>query len=323
MNWRLVWSLRIASRGQNRQSDPGTAINRLKVLFLRLYYRALNAWNWRGKYTGSPWRVLSIPGPAGNLTARIHDAYARASGPVILFFHGGGWTIGDLDTHHPFCQELAYRAGATVVALEYRLAPEHPYPAVQEDCLAAAEWLAVNLDRVGPNNGRFVIAGDSAGGHLTACSCLALSDGARARVAGAVVFYPLVDHYSAGYPSYEERANDCTLTADLVRWFVDTYLAGTPLEQARSARPLLSERLGVMPPLFSVTAEFDPLRDEGRLFAEAVAAAGVPVRQRHFPHAAHGFACGEGPTAYWHSMMADLTGWLSALTGARERGART
>lgn len=288
-------------------------MTRLKALALRLYYRFINARNWRGRYQPSAWHALVIPGPAGDIPARVHDAHASANAPVILYLHGGGWVIGDLDTHQPFCQELARQAGALVVAIDYRLAPEHRYPAAQEDCLAAAEWLAGHLDELGPNNGRLVIGGDSAGGHLTACTCLALSADARKAIAGAVLLYPVVDHYSNARPSYVERANACALTTPLMQWFIDTYLGDTAPDDALSARPLLSTQLASLPPVFSATAEYDPLRDEGREFATAVAAAGVAVQQRHFPDAAHGFACGEGPRQDHRELMADLTGWLREL----------
>lgn len=287
--------------------------NRIKAALLRIYYRWVNRWVWRGRYSDSPVSSLEVPGPAGPVPLRIYTNWADGQSPVILYFHGGGWVIGDLETHHPFCQELARRTASTVVAVDYRLAPEHPYPASTEDCLAAARWLTVNLDSVGPNNGRLVIAGDSAGGNLTAATCLALEGEAREKLAGAITLYPAVDHYSNPQPSHRERARAKPLTMNIMSWFWDTWLGATPPQDASAARPLLSDRLDRMPPLFNVTAEFDVLRDEGRVFAEAVSRAGVAVEQHHYAGAAHGFACSSGPSEDFNRNMDALVAWLQRL----------
>jgi acetyl esterase len=289
-------------------------MNRLKVAVLRLYYRFINWWNWRGGHPRNATSTLQVPGPAGPIAARLYTADATDDRPLILYFHGGGWVIGDLNTHHAFCEVLSQRCKATVLAVDYRLAPEHPWPAAEEDCLAAAEWVAVRLPELGPGNGRLVIAGDSAGGNLCAITCLSLSDAARATLAGAVTIYPAVDHYQSGWLSYRERSRSRPLTFNLMRWFWDTYLAGTAPEDAFSARPLHSQSLATMPPLFNITAEYDPLRDEGRAFGKAVAAAGVPTRQRHFERAAHDFACSGGPNRDFLAFIDDLQDWLATLT---------
>jgi acetyl esterase len=288
--------------------------NRIKAALLRIYYRWENRRVWKGHYTDRPVSNLQIPGPAEAVPARIYAHTATGEMPVVLYIHGGGWVIGDLASHHPFCQVLAQQSGATVVSVDYRLAPEHPYPACNEDCLAAAEWLSLNLDAVGPNNGRLVIAGDSAGGNLTAATCLALSDQARATLAGAITLYPAVDHYSNPQPSYVERAKAKPLTMNIMTWFWDTWLTGTPPQDAKLARPLLSGDLDKLPPLFNVTAEFDVLRDEGRAFAETALQAGVAVEQHHYRDAAHGFACSSGPSEDFNRNMERLVAWLHTLS---------
>lgn len=287
--------------------------NRIKAALFRIYYRRENKRVWAGQYTDNPVSNLQILGPAGPVPARIYASTADGARPVILYFHGGGWVIGDLESHHPFCQVLAERSGTTVIAVDYRLAPEHPYPASNDDCLAAAEWVSSNLDAAGPNNGRLVIAGDSAGGNLTAATCLALSEGAREKLAGAVTLYPAVDHYSNPQPSYIERAKAKPLTMNIFTWFWDMWLAGTPPQDANLARPLLSGELVHLPPLFNVTAEFDVLRDEGRAFAEAAHRAGVAVEHHHYPLAAHGFACSGGPSEDFNRNMDRLVNWLHGL----------
>jgi acetyl esterase/lipase len=285
----------------------------LKTWIYRTYYRFSNRTQWRGKYPDPATSTLQIPGPAGAMEARMYTAAATGDAPLILYFHGGGWVIGDLDTHHPFCQVLANNTGATVIALDYRLAPEHPWPAAQEDCLAAAEWVAARLAELGPNNGGLVISGDSAGGNLTACTCLALSADARRQLRGAATLYPAVDHYQRDWPSYREQGSAKPLTLSLMCWFWDAYLGDSSPEDAMAARPLTSGDLALLPPLFNITAERDPLRDEGRAFAEAASGLGVPVQQRHFANAAHGFACSEGPTEDFNAFMADFRQWLMAL----------
>ena len=287
-----------------------------KVRLFRLYYRFSNWLRWLGRYSKRPTSTLQLPGPAGPVAARLYGGAGVAERPLILYFHGGGWVIGDLQTHHPFCQALAERCQVNVLAVDYRLAPEHPYPAAQEDCLAAAEWAAQRLEDLGPNNGAMVIAGDSAGGNLTAVTCLGLSDPARAVLAGAVTIYPAVDHYESGWLSYTERARARPLTFNIMRWFWDTYLAGRTPAEAMAARPIHSDRLHALPPLFNITAEFDPLRDEGRAFAKAAVAAGVATRSRHFERAAHGFACSSGPNRDHRSFLDDLAMWLDELPAA-------
>jgi len=156
-------------------------------------------------------------------------------------------------------------------------------------------------------------AGDSAGGNLTVCSALDLSAAARQHLAGAATLYPAADHPQHDWPSYREEARSGPLTTGIMRWFWDTYLGNTPIEQAPNARPLRSQRLGQLPPLFSITAGRDPLRDEGQAFADAVNQQGVDVRHRHFPGAAHGFTCSEGPTGNFNVFMEDFCDWLGSL----------
>ena len=241
--------------------------------------------------------------------------HSRDDAPLIVYLHGGGWVIGDLDTHTPFCHTLHQRSGCNVIAIDYRLAPEHPFPAAVDDCLAATRWIADNVGDFGGSDHRLIVAGDSAGGNLSSVVSLEAEPELRAKIAGAVVLYPVTEHYDPGTPSYVERAKGQTLTSELMRWFWDTYLDGSQPAKADEARafPARAENLAGMPPTFLVTAEFDPLRDEGVAFGEQLRAAGVALQYRHFDKAAHGFACSEGPNADFEAMMIDLQGWLDAL----------
>ncbi len=290
-------------------------LQKIKVWGFRKYYRFISARGWKGHRSEIHWGALEIPSSAGPIHGRIYNSGAGADKPVVVYFHGGGWVIGDLETHHPFCQELSARCDCTVIAVDYRLAPEHPFPAGPEDCLAAVKWIAGHIGDFGPSNGRLVVAGDSAGGNLATCTCLELDPATRDRIAGAAVLYPAVDHYTAGFPSYVERATGQTLTSNFMVFFWDTYLAGVDHRGPEAARafPLHSDRLASLPPTLLVTAEFDPLRDEGRAFAEKLRAAGVQLHYRHFERAAHGFACSEGPNQDYVALLDDMAAWLEGL----------
>ena len=288
---------------------------KIKVWGFRKYYRFSSAREWRELAVDPTYNPLQIPGPGGPLQARMYRGGSSADKPLIVYFHGGGWVIGDLLSHHPFCQTLSQKSGCTVISVDYRLAPEHPFPAAADDCLAATRWVADHIGDFGPTNGRLVLAGDSAGANLATCTCLELDPGTRALVAGEIVKYPVVDHYSSSHPSYIERASGQLLTSKVMRWFWDTYLAGLAPDSAaaRRAMPLHATNLAALPPTFLVTVEYDPLRDEGIAFGQRLTEAGVAVVHHHFENASHGFACSEGPTEHFNTVMEALTAWLRQL----------
>lgn len=288
---------------------------RIKVWGIRKGYRFICARNWRGHSSDIHWGGLEIPSDAGPIHGRIYNSSAGADKPLIIFFHGGGWVVGDLETHHPFCQELAERGGCTIIAIDYRLAPEHPFPAGPDDCLAAVHWIADHIGDFGPSNRKLVLAGDSAGANLAVATCLELGGKTRELVAGALLIYPAVEFYDAGFASYVERATGQRLTSKLMHWFWDHYLAATDPHTTKADRacPLRSDRLGSLPSILLVTAEFDPLRDEGIAFADRLRESGVTLHYRHFDTAAHGFASSEGPNDNYLALMGDASGWLSQL----------
>ncbi len=285
----------------------------IKVLAFRAYYRFSNAWAWRGHTSAGPFTDLQIPAGDTTIRARLYNNALGGQKPLIVYIHGGGWVIGDLETHHPFCRVLSATSGCSVIALDYRLAPEHPFPAAQDDCLAATRWIAQHAAELGTSNKRLVIAGDSAGGNLATCTCLEIDSASREKIAGQVLIYPAVDHYSAGFDSYVERATGQVLTTGVMQWFWDTYLGGLPAQapEVQRAFPLHASALTSLPPTLLVTAEKDPLRDEGRAYAEKLQLAGVPVSCHHVANAAHGFACSEGPQADFRGFMHQLTTWLA------------
>ncbi len=287
----------------------------LKVWGLRRFYRYHSAWNWRGDRTGIPHVDLRVPVGDTAIDARLYVNALGVTRPLILYIHGGGWVIGDLGSHHPFCRALAHHTRCSVIALDYRLAPEHPFPAAQDDCLAAAAWVAQRTTDLAPCNGTLVIAGDSAGGNLATCTCLALEESARKLTIGELLIYPATDHYSAARASYVEKATGQMLTTELMQWFWDHYLGGRDSTEpaVQRAFPLRAANLASLPPTLLVTAENDPLRDEGIAYAELLRNNGVDVAYFHFGDADHGFACGEGPTGQFQALIQQVNDWLQQL----------
>lgn len=229
---------------------------------------------------------LTIPGPAGDIPARLFDvAESRAPGPLIVFFHGGGFVIGDLDTHASFCAEVSRTLDLPVLAVDYRLAPETPWPAAPDDCEAAARWAADSPAALSRKVTGLVTCGDSAGGNLAIVVAMALRDTpAAVPVIAQLPFYPATDT-TQDYPSYSQFAEGYLLTRDSMDWFNAAYQAEA--EHIR-ASPLKGDLTG-MPPAVVVTASLDPIRDQGRAYAAALARAGVAVVYREAVGNIHGF----------------------------------
>jgi len=245
----------------------------------------------------------SIPGPAGPLPVRCYtpvDAAGerrlggssgeRSSAPLLVFFHGGGFVVGDLDTHDGLCRLLCRDAGVHVLAVDYRLAPEHPAPAAVDDCYAAYRWAVEHAAEFGADPARVAVGGDSAGGNLAAVvSQLARNDG-FALPALQLLLYPVTD-FANDTRSKTLFADGYFLTKKDMDWFRDNYLAGSALDvDDPRVSPLLAEDLSGLPPAMVLTGGFDPLRDEGNQYAEALAAAGVAVDHRQFGPVVHAFA---------------------------------
>lgn len=219
-------------------------------------------------------RDIAIPGPAGSIPARLYDARAeRGSAPVMVFYHGGGFVIGDLDTHGPYCAEAARQLDIPVIAIDYRLAPEHPFPAAPEDCEAATRWIASSPSELGFRVTGLIPTGDSAGGNLAIVTTMALRDApAAVPVIAQHPIYPVVaDHDD--WPSMREFANGFLLEAGGMDWFGAAYAADY---SDRRAAPLAHDHSD-MPPSLVTTASLDPLRDQGIAYVEALKAAGVTV----------------------------------------------
>jgi acetyl esterase len=231
-----------------------------------------------------------IPGPAGQLQARVYRPEASGPVPTILFIHGGGFVIGDIDTHDNQCRTLCREVGAVVLSVGYRLAPESPFAAAVADCVAALTWTAAHAGELGGDPDRLAIAGDSAGGNLAAVTARLARDAGGPPLAAQLLVYPGTDFREddARYPSREQNATGYFLTREDMQWFSDHYM-GTGDPNDPSLSPILAEDLAGLPPAVLVTAEYDPLRDEGEAYARALEEAGVPVIFMRYDGLIHGF----------------------------------
>ena len=231
----------------------------------------------------------TIDGPHGTIPLRIYRPIATdAPSPVLVYFHGGGWVIGDLDTHDTLCRELANRAGAVVVAVDYRLAPEHRFPKAYDDAFAATQWVQRHADALRIDPHRLAVGGDSAGGNLAAAVCLGARDAGAPAIAFQLLIYPATD-MRRQQPSHTSNAKGYLLTDTLITYFHDHYIDDGRHDLDWRASPLLHVDLAGLPPALVVTAGYDPLRDEGLDYARALSDAGNAVSYVCFERQIHGF----------------------------------
>jgi len=229
-----------------------------------------------------------IPGPAGDLPVRIYTPDGDGPRPVIAYFHGGGFVFCSIDTHDGTVRRLANATGAVVVSVEYRLAPEHCFPAAVEDCYAATVWTHGYASEVGADPHQLVVAGDSAGGNLAAVVAQMARDRGAPPIAFQVLVYPVIDA-GCDSSSYTENAQGYFLEKADMQWFWSQYLGAGADGADPLASPCRAADLSRLPPAFVITAEYDPLRDEGEGYADALQAAGVPVTMRRYDGMIHGF----------------------------------
>jgi acetyl esterase len=236
-------------------------------------------------------RDFDIPGAEGQpVPARAYTPLGARPGPLplVLFMHGGGWVAGDLDSHDATCRALANASGGRIVALDYRLAPEHKFPAGLHDCHAALKWLAAHADEVGVDARRIAVAGDSAGGNLAAALALLARDRGGPAVAFQLLVYPVAAH-AFDTASYRDYGAGHLLTLEGMRWNWNHYLPHADAGLDPLASPLLAPDLRGLPPALVITAECDPLCDEGEAYGRRLAAAGVPVEIRRYDGMLHAF----------------------------------
>jgi acetyl esterase len=246
-------------------------------------------------------RDFSFPGPAGDIGARTYrplGSQAREALPAVVYFHGGGWTCGDLDTHDSVCRGIAAHGRCAVVAVDYRMGPEHKFPAAVEDAVAAVQWVSKNAGSFAIDAARLAVAGESAGGNLAAVAAIALRD-SEPGLAMQVLVYPVTDQ-AADTDSLKRFAQGYSLTRELLRWYQGQYLRDERDRADWRASPLRAREHSRLPSAYILTAGFDPLLDEGRAYAERLEQAGVPVTYECFEGQIHGFLPMGGAIAAAH-----------------------
>jgi acetyl esterase len=230
----------------------------------------------------------TVPGPAGPIPVRVYVPTAERPAPALVFFHGGGWVICDLDSHDGLCRSLANGAGCIVVSVDYRLAPEAKFPAAAEDAYAATRWVHENAGSLGADPARIAVGGDSAGGNLAAVVSLMARDRGGPPLVFQLLVYPVTD-CSFDTDSYRDNAEGYFLTRAGMQWYWEQYLSDASEGRHPYASPLRAEDLSGLPPALLVTAEYDPLRDEGEAYGRRLAQAGVPATVRREDGMFHGF----------------------------------
>jgi acetyl esterase len=255
----------------------------------------------------------SIAGPGGTLKLRIYRPVGPGPFPLLAFFHGSGFVLCSLDTHDGMCRNLCAGVGCVVVSVDYRLAPEHRYPAGLDDCVFATRWIAEHAAELEGDVGRLAVCGDSAGGNLAAAAALRIRDEAGPALCGQLLIYPVTDYHTPGTPSYQANAEGYGLTRDTMVWFWTHYLSD-PAEAAQPyVSPLRAGNLGGLPPALVVTAEYDPLRDEGEDYARALRAAGTPCVMSRWQGMNHGFFFWVGLVDKAGEAMDESCAWLRQI----------
>ncbi len=281
----------------------------------RYYYRE------KTKHLGGPAapmaevRDLKALGPEGDIPLRLYRPEGVADqGPGLIYIHGGGWVLGDLDSHDKVCRAIAFQTPCRVVAVDYRLAPEHPFPAGLNEAIAAMAWIAGNASSLGLEKDRLAIGGDSAGGSMSAVACLHAREHGP-KICAQVLIYPSTDSTPEVrlWPSRIQNADVPPLNKEALKWLSEKYLPKGQIDR-RDWRlsPLYADSHAGLPPALILTAEYDPLRDEGKAYADKLASQGVPVLHRDFPGQIHGFIEYGGVLASAGDAIREIAGFLRA-----------
>lgn len=254
-----------------------------------------------GKLAGIPKEIAKIenrmiPVDGGEIGVRLYTPNGLGPFPVFVYFHGGGWVIGNLETVDTLCQNIAHESECLVISVDYRLAPEHKFPVPVEDCYAAVEWAAQHASSLNGDGTKLAIGGDSAGGNLAAVVAQQAKQRGGPPISFQALIYPATQ-LGGETESYRENGEGYFLTADSMQWFFRQYLNDEEERKSLLASPLLNEDLAGLPPALVITAEFDPLRDEGAMYADKLRQAGVPVEYTCYEGMIHGF--------FWMAGMMD------------------
>jgi acetyl esterase len=258
---------------------------------------------------------IAIPAPHGSIPARLYTpkSLRKTDGlaPCLVFFHGGGWVIGNIETHDVVCRKLAHEGELLVLSVDYRLAPEHKFPAAIDDAITATKWAADNAKQLGIDASRLMVGGDSAGGNMATVVSLAARDSSGPKLAGQVLIYPGTD-FAMKTASHSDPTTSILLTHSVIRWFKDHYLGNADINDWR-ASPARAKTLAGLPPAYVLTAGGDPLCDEGDEYAAKLKEAGVPVAYRHFAGQFHGFFTMGKLLNQANVAVTEIATWLKAL----------
>ncbi len=262
-------------------------------------------------------RDILVPGPTGALPVRLYHPAPGKPLPLVVYFHGGGWVIGDIEIVDKPCRALANASQCVVASVNYRVSPETKFPGPADDCYAVTRWLAEHPQDVGAD-GRFVaVAGDSAGGNLAAVVALMARDRGAPAISYQVLIYPVTTTAAGNtFASYRDNAEGYLLTKAGMEWFWDHYLASPEDGKNPYASPLQASDLRGLPPAIVITAEFDPLRDEGQAYAKRLADAGVNVKTSHYEGLIHGFFWSAGVLDAGKQLIAEIGGELRKQAAA-------
>jgi acetyl esterase len=254
-----------------------------------------------------------IPGPGGDIPARVYTPQGQGPHPVLMFFHGGGFVVLDLDSHDYICMRLAAGAACVVVSVDYRLAPEHQFPAGPDDCLAATRWAAAHAAEFGGDGSRLAVSGLSAGATMAAVTALRARDEGGPALRGQALFYPVTDYPTLLTASYQTYANGYGLTQDNMLWFWEQYLQTPAAGTHPYASPLRAESLAGLPPACVFVAECDVLHDEGAAYAQRMQQAGVATHFEVCRGTAHSFLKYAGVLPEVDAVLAKTYGWLRGV----------
>ena len=262
-------------------------------------------------------RDLLIPGPGGDIPIRVYSPKAQKPLRALIYFHGGGWVLGDLESHDHVCRALANSVPCVVISVDYRLAPEHKFPAAVDDSYAATQWIGNHAYQLGVDRSRIAVGGDSAGGNLAAVVSQIARDRGDPHIIHQLLIYPATD-MRMGMPSIDENADGPLLTKAAMHWFVNHYLNGERDRIDPLASPLLATNLRGLPPAFIITAECDPIRDEGEAYGRRLKDAGVPVDVERYEGMPHGFFSFGAALDGGRRAFADVTARLRSAFGLDE-----